>query len=76
MPLGAFLGTFITQPIVLTVGERKAMINLDVFGAIIMMYQVFHVGAYHLYVTRFLLGLYLGVSTNILPSYLVSIAPP
>ena len=29
-----------------------------------------------LYLTRFCLGLYLGVSGTIIPSYLVSISPP
>lgn len=70
------LGTFLTQGLVNLLGERKSMIYLDGFAFILLTYQAHHIGASQLYLTRFLLGIYLGISSSILPTYLVSISPP
>ena len=57
-------------------GERKAMMYLDIFAIAVITYQSYYMDVVSLYLTRFGLGLYLGVSGTIIPSYLVSIAPP
>lgn len=64
------------QPLLNLLGERKSMIYLDVLAFLLLTYQAYHIGISHLYLTRFLLGIYLGISSSILPSYLVSISPP
>lgn len=57
-------------------GERKTMIYLDGLAFFLLTYQAHHIAVSNLYLTRFLLGIYLGISSSILPSYLVSISPP
>lgn len=64
------------RPLVNLLGERKSMIYLDAFAFVILTYQAYHIAASQLYFTRFLTGIYLGISSSILPSYLVSISPP
>lgn len=76
LPLGGFLATFLTNSITNLFGERKAMIYLDIFAFLTITYQAHHISIVHLYMTRFFLGAYLGISSSILPSYLVSISPP
>lgn len=76
LPLGAFLATFLTNHFTNFLGERKTMIYLDVFAFAVITYQAHHISVTSLYMTRFLLGAYLGVSSSILPVYLVSISPP
>lgn len=58
------------------VGERKAMLGLDIFAFLVIAYQACNIDLVSLYVTRFLLGIYLGFSGTIIPVYLVSISPP
>ena len=83
LPLGAFIGrtwamigSFFTNSLVSKIGERKAMMVMDVFGFVVITCQSNFLDINTLYLTRFLLGLYLGVSSGIIPSYLVSISPP
>jgi MFS family permease len=64
------------QPLVTRFGERILMILLDVFAIIILIFQTINVDLHSLYITRFLLGIYLGISSNIIPVYLISISPP
>ena len=52
------------------------MVYLDIFALAVITYQSYYMDVISLYLTRFGLGLYLGVSGTIIPSYLVSIAPP
>ena len=52
------------------------MVYLDIFAITVITYQSYYMDVISLYLTRFGLGLYLGVSGTIIPSYLVSIAPP
>ena len=52
------------------------MVYLDIFAIAVITYQSYYMDVISLYLTRFGLGLYLGVSGTIIPSYLVSIAPP
>ena len=76
LPFGAFLGTFLTNPMVDIFGERRSMVYIDIFAIIVITYQSYFYDVYSLYATRFCLGLYLGVSGTIIPGYLVSISPP
>lgn len=52
------------------------MMYLDVFAFIAIAYQSYSMDLYVLYLTRFGLGLYLGISGTVIPAYLVSISPP
>jgi hypothetical protein len=52
------------------------MLILDVFAFFVITYQASNINTVSLYVTRFLLGVYFGVSGSIIPPYLVSISPP
>ena len=70
------IGSFFTNSLVSKIGERKAMMVMDVFGFVVITCQSNFLDINTLYLTRFLLGLYLGVSSGIIPSYLVSISPP
>lgn len=65
-----------TEKIVNRIGERMAMIWLDVFAFLVIIYQANNIDLSSLYVTRFLLGVYLGISGTIIPAYLVSLSPP
>lgn len=67
---------FLMQHLVNMVGERRSLIALDVFAIFIVSYQAYHIQVHQLYITRFLLGIYLGISSSILASYLVSLSPP
>jgi predicted MFS family arabinose efflux permease len=70
------MGTFLTQPLVRRIGERKTMIWLDVFAFLTIAYQAYSMDLVGLYLTRFGLGIYLGISGTVIPIYLVSISPP
>ena len=52
------------------------MIALDIVAFCVILYQAGHIDLWSLYVTRLLLGAYLGISSNITPTYLVSMSPP
>ena len=52
------------------------MIGIDVFAFFVICYQSLNPDLLSLYITRFSLGLYLGISGTIIPSYLVSFSPP
>jgi SP family sugar:H+ symporter-like MFS transporter len=52
------------------------MLALDFFGFLVIMYQAYFLNINSLYCTRFLLGVYLGISSGIIPAYLVSLSPP
>jgi MFS family permease len=52
------------------------MVVLDVFAFLVIAYQSYSMDLLSLYLTRFGLGVYLGISGTIIPAYLVSISPP
>jgi MFS family permease len=64
------------QPMSNYLGENKAMFILDVFAIISILLQAYSVNILTLYIGRFLLGIYVGISSGIIPVYLVSISPP
>ena len=52
------------------------MITLDILGILVIGFQACNIDLYSLYLTRFLLGVYLGTNGTVIPAYLVSISPP
>jgi SP family sugar:H+ symporter-like MFS transporter len=52
------------------------MIMLDVFGILVILMQSYRIEYWTLYIGRFLLGIYVGISSGIIPVYLISISPP
>lgn len=64
------------QPLCDKFGENKAMIILDVFGTLTILLQAYQIEFWPLYIGRFLLGIYVGIATGLIPVYLVSISPP
>ena len=52
------------------------MLMLDTFAFFVITYQANNIDTTSLYITRFLLGIYFGISGSIIPPYLVSISPP
>jgi len=52
------------------------MLMLDIFAFFVITYQANNIDTTSLYITRFLLGIYFGISGSIIPPYLVSISPP
>ena len=52
------------------------MIYLDIFAFLAIAYQSYSMELFGLYLTRFGIGIYLGISGTVIPAYLVSISPP
>lgn len=64
------------QPLCDRLGENKAMLLLDLFGILTIALQAYQIEYWSLYVGRFLLGVYVGISSGIIPVYLISLSPP
>ena len=52
------------------------MIYLDVFAILAFIVQTFQMRFWNIYIGRFLLGIYVGIASGIVPVYLISISPP
>ncbi len=64
------------QPLCEQFGENKAMLILDVIGTLSILLQSYSIDIGYLYVGRFILGVYVGIASGIIPTYLISISPP
>jgi len=53
-----------------------AMIILDILGTLTIILQAYEVNYWSLYIGRFILGIYVGIASGIIPVYLISISPP
>jgi len=49
---------------------------MDIFAFLTITYQSYSMDLVTLYLTRFGIGIYLGISGTVIPAYLVSISPP
>ncbi len=52
------------------------MLILDVFGTIAILIQSYRIDFWSLYIGRLALGIYVGIASGIIPTYLISISPP
>lgn len=64
------------QPLCDRFGENKTMLILDVLGTLAIVMQAAQIEFWSLYIGRFLLGIYVGIASGIIPTYLISISPP
>lgn len=64
------------RPLCDYLGEHKAMFYLDILGVLSIALQAFQIDYWNVYMGRLLLGLYVGIASGIVPSYLISFSPP
>lgn len=75
LPLGAILGTFLMKKVADSMGENKAMILCDALAVAACGIQLSDLSLRNLCIGRLLIGVYCGISSGIIPSYLMSLAP-
>ena len=52
------------------------MIVLDAIGICAILFQASWLEFSNIYIGRFIVGIYCGIATGIIPTYLISISPP
>jgi MFS family permease len=71
-----YLGTFIIKSFCDRYGEHKGMIILDILAVFGLLLQGISFNLWLIYIGRFLVGIYVGVSSGMIPVYLISLSPP
>lgn len=69
------LGSLICGKSVQIMGEKNILLIVDAMMAIALLMQAFSLDLYVMYITRIIFGLFCGISSAIIPTYLTSISP-
>lgn len=76
LPLGALIGCFIIRKLLPIMGARRTLILLDIGSIIFISLQMMDLSAFILILTRFMLGILIGMNSSVIPKYLLSLSPP
>jgi MFS transporter, SP family, solute carrier family 2 (facilitated glucose transporter), member 1 len=75
LPAGAFIATFSYKKLLDSYGENKVLRMMDLLGALAIALQLISLHTAVLSLSRFLMGFYCGITSGVVPSFIMSLAP-